>query len=83
MTHSYNTKGTCSKNITFDLEDGVVHNVRFTGGCAGNLTAMSKIAEGRSAQEMIDLFRGTTCGARPTSCPDQFALALAEALKTE
>jgi uncharacterized protein (TIGR03905 family) len=74
----YNTKGTCSKKITFDIEDNKVMNVRFTSGCAGNLSGISKLIEGMDIDEVITRLQGTPCGPRPTSCPDQLALALIE-----
>jgi uncharacterized protein (TIGR03905 family) len=73
---TYNTKGTCSRQINFDIIDGVVHNVTFIGGCMGNTLAVAKLVEGRNAKEMIALLKGTPCGKRGTSCPDQLAKAL-------
>jgi len=80
MQYSYKTKGTCSSQIQFDLEDGIVTNVKFTGGCNGNLKAISKLVEGMEASRVVELLRGNTCGFKPTSCGDQLAAALAEAL---
>ena len=76
MTYEYKTKGTCSSRITFDLDGDVVKNVKFTGGCNGNLKGISALIEGRPALEVIDTLQGITCGPRPTSCPDQLARAL-------
>lgn len=76
----YTTKGTCSRFIDFDLEDGIVKNVVFTGGCNGNLKGIGALVEGRPAAEVIQLLKGTTCGFKATSCPDQLAHALEEAL---
>jgi uncharacterized protein (TIGR03905 family) len=76
---TYNTSGTCSRQINFDVIDGVVHNVSFLGGCMGNTLAVSKLVEGKSAKEMIALLKGTPCGGRGTSCPDQLAKALERA----
>jgi uncharacterized protein (TIGR03905 family) len=73
---TYNTSGTCSRQINFDLIDGVVHNVSFLGGCMGNLLAVAKLVEGKSAKETIAMLKGTPCGGRGTSCPDQLAKAL-------
>lgn len=82
MTYSYTTHGTCSRRIDFDLDDdNTVHNVRFTGGCNGNLSGISSIVEGMDAEEIIDRFDGIRCGFKQTSCPDQFAEALREALE--
>ncbi len=77
MTYSYTTHGTCSRRIDFDLDDdNTVHNVRFTGGCNGNLQGISKLVEGMDIDEVIKRTEGILCGARPTSCPDQLAKAL-------
>ena len=76
----YTTKGTCSRFIDFDLEDGIVKNVVFTGGCNGNLKAISKLLEGQDAQTAANILKGNTCGPRSTSCADQLAKALTEAL---
>ena len=83
MKHNYTTKGTCAREIEFELESGVIHNVKFMGGCNGNLKAISKLAEGQDAEHIISVLKGNTCGPRDTSCADQFARALAEALEAE
>lgn len=77
------TKGTCARQIDFELDGGVIHNVCFTGGCNGNLKAISKLSEGQDAEHIIDILKGNTCGPRDTSCADQFAKALLEALEAE
>lgn len=76
----YTTKGTCSRLIHFDLEDGKVKNVQFIGGCNGNLKGIGSLVEGMPAEEVISRLKGTTCGMKNTSCPDQLAKALEEAL---
>lgn len=81
MKYTYKTKGTCSREIKFELEDGIVKNVSFLGGCNGNLKGISKLVEGQSAESIINLLEGTKCGFKSTSCPDQLATALKEALK--
>ena len=81
--YTYQTKGTCSRQISFELQDGKVHNVAFVGGCNGNLKGISKLVEGRDAKEIIALLKGNLCGNKPTSCPDQLALALEAALEQE
>lgn len=78
--HEYKTKGTCSSQITFDLEDGKVKNVSFMGGCNGNLKAIAKLVEGMEAEKVIKLLKGNTCGMKNTSCGDQLAVALESAL---
>ena len=68
---TYKTKGTCSSQIDFDLKDGKVYNVRFTGGCNGNLKGIGALVEGQDARDVINRLEGTTCGFKSTSCPDQ------------
>lgn len=80
MTHRYQTRGTCSREITFDLTDGVVTNIQFLGGCHGNTQGVARLAEGRTAKEVIERLRGVDCKGRRTSCPDQLALAIEAAL---
>ena len=70
----YTTQGTCSRQITFDVVDNKLTNVRFLGGCSGNTQGVSKLVEGMD--EVIKRTDGILCGARPTSCPDQLARAL-------
>lgn len=79
--HAYQTENICAKTISFDLEDGKLYNVRFQGGCPGNLLAISKLLEGTDAKEAADLLRGNPCGLKTTSCTDQLAQAIDEALK--
>ncbi len=78
--YTYKTKGTCSQSIAFDIEDGKVRNVKFTGGCHGNTQGIAKLTEGMDAREVIARLEGTNCGGRGTSCPDQLARALKAAL---
>ena len=80
MQYEYTTKGTCSRQILFDIEDGKVKNVQYIGGCNGNLKGIGKLVEGMDAQEVIARLEGTTCGMKNTSCPDQLAQALKKAL---
>ena len=80
MKYSYKTKGTCARTITFDLENGVVSNIQFEGGCNGNLKGISALAEGKNAEEIIETLNGIRCGFKSTSCPDQLATSLKEAL---
>lgn len=79
MKYTYRTKGTCSSSITFDIEDGVVRNVRFEGGCNGNLKGIGAIVDGMKVEDVIDKLSGIRCGFKSTSCPDQLAQALMEA----
>ena len=80
MHYRYQNEGTCSKFIDFDLDDGVVRHVVFTRGCNGNLKGIGRLVEGRQAAEIAGLLRGTLCRNKGTSCPDQLAVALEQAL---
>ena len=81
MEYEYKTKGVCSRQIHFDIDDnGFVHNVSFMGGCNGNLKAIGKLVEGMKAEKVIEILEGNTCGSRSTSCADQLAQALKENL---
>ena len=73
---TYKTSGTCSTKIDFDVTDGVVHNVKFAGGCSGNTQGVSALVEGMKVEDVIQRLKGIKCGFRPTSCPDQLAKAL-------
>jgi len=79
MHYSYSTNGVCASQIDFDLEDNKVSNIAFTGGCNGNLKAISKLCQGQNVDFVIDTLIGNTCGFKKTSCADQFALALKDA----
>lgn len=81
MTYTYRPTGVCSTQIDLELEDGIIQSVAFTGGCNGNLKGICQLVAGHSAQEIIDKLEGTTCGKKPTSCPDQLAKALRLALE--
>ena len=76
MRFQFQTQNTCSKIIYFDLEDNVVSNIEFYGGCNGNLKAISKLMDGKTVEEIEEVFTGITCGNRPTSCSDQLAKAV-------
>lgn len=82
-TYVYKTKGTCSKKITVELDGKTIRHVSFEGGCNGNLSGISKLVEGMDLDFVVGRFKGNTCGARPTSCPDQLARALEEAYAAE
>lgn len=80
-TYSRKNHGTCSRSTTVTLaEDGTIQQLEVVGGCNGNLNGISKLLVGMPAAEAIRRMAGTTCGLRPTSCPDQIAKALKEAL---
>lgn len=73
----FTTSGTCSKVINFDMsEDGKIYNLKFTGGCPGNLSAISKLVEGADARTVANLLANNTCGPRTTSCADQLSKAI-------
>lgn len=74
----YKTCGTCSGYIEYEVIEGKVHNVRFIGGCSGNLQAISSLVEGMEIDDVIKKLEGIHCGAKITSCPDQLAKALKE-----
>ena len=80
MHFTYRTSRVCSQVIDFDLENGRLYNIVFTGGCNGNLKAIAKLLEGAEASFAIERLRGNRCGPRDTSCADQLAQALKKAL---
>jgi uncharacterized protein (TIGR03905 family) len=80
MECSYRTKNVCSMEIHFDLDGDVVSDIEFIGGCNGNLKAIGKLVEGHKAEEVIGILKGNTCGYKSTSCADQLAIALEQAL---
>lgn len=79
MRYKYITEGTCSRQIEFDIEGNVIKNVTFYGGCPGNLSAISKVVEGRTVEEIENWFKDIKCGYKPTSCSAQLALAVRQA----
>ncbi len=79
MQYQYKTKGTCSQQILFEIEDNKLTNVQYIGGCNGNLKGISALVEGMDVDEVIARLEGTKCGMKDTSCPDQLARALKEA----
>ena len=83
MHYTYRPRYVCSTQIDMDVNDGVISNVRFTGGCNGNLKAIGKLVEGKTADEIEHTLLGNTCGPRPTSCADQLARAVRAAADAE
>ncbi len=83
MEIKFKPKGVCSQAIRLELTDGVVHNVRFTGGCPGNAQGVARLTEGFEAKEVVARLRGIRCGFKPTSCPDQLASALEQVLAAQ
>lgn len=80
MKYTYKTKGVCSTQINFDVDGEKITNISFTGGCNGNLKAISKLVDGMTAEEIAQKLQGNTCGFRDTSCADQLAKAVLEAV---
>ena len=76
MEYSFKTRGTCSREIAFEIENGKVKNVQFFGGCNGNLKGIGALVEGMEVEEVIRRVEGIKCGSKSTSCPDQLAQAL-------
>ena len=77
--YTYTCQGVCSKEIHFDIEDGIVKNVVFVGGCRGNTQGVARLSEGMKAEEVVKRLKGVECRGQ-TSCPDQFAKAVEKAL---
>lgn len=80
MEFAYITKGVCSRRIFINVEDGIVKNVKFEGGCNGNTKGISALVQGMKVEDVIEKLEGTTCGFKSTSCPDQLATALKQYL---
>lgn len=81
MITNYKTSGTCSKNIEIEYDGNVIKNVKFTGGCNGNLQGISALVRNKTFDEVIDVLKGIKCGFKNTSCPDQLATALEQLKK--
>lgn len=79
MNYSYKTKGTCSQQIDFEINGDVITNVKFYGGCDGNLKAIPKLVDGMTADQIAEKCAGIQCGFKNTSCADQLARAVLEA----
>lgn len=78
MKYQYTPKGTCSRLIEIEIENDVITDVKFTGGCHGNLQGIGALTRGMKPADVIARLEGICCGAKPTSCPDQLASALRE-----
>ena len=78
---SYVPQGVCARNICFDIKDGKIYNIKFEGGCMGNLQAVAKLAEGKEAKDIAEILRGNDCRGKGTSCADQLAKAIDVALR--
>ena len=79
VNYIYKTKGTCSVQISFDINDNIISNIEFLGGCPGNLNALSKLLEGQTVEFIEEKLSGNLCGMRGTSCADQLAKAVRQA----
>lgn len=80
MTINYTPRGVCSRNITIEVTDGIIDSVKFTGGCNGNTQGVAALVKGMKVTEAIEKLEGINCNGRGTSCPDQLAKALKQAL---
>ena len=80
MTITYRPKGVCSRLMRVEVEDGIIRQVEVQGGCSGNLQGISRLLVGMPVQQAIERMEGVRCGVKPTSCPDQLAKALRQAL---
>ena len=80
MHYDYKTQYTCARQISFDLDGNTVHNIEFYGGCNGNLKGISSLVKGMKVEDAITRLEGIRCGFKNTSCPDQLARALKEAI---
>ena len=78
----YKTKGTCSRAVIVDLEDGVITDCAFVGGCSGNTQGVASLVIGMKAEDAVKKIKGIKCGMKTTSCPDQLALAIEEAVNS-
>ena len=83
MTISYQPKGVCSRQISFEIDGNIVRNVKFLQGCAGNTQGVSRLVEGLTVEDVIKKLSGIRCGGKPTSCPDQLAQAVKQAIEQE
>ena len=81
MEYVYKTQMTCSSEIHFNIDGNVISNISFVGGCNGNLKAISKLVDGWTVGKIEEILRGNTCGRRPTSCADQLARGISQALR--
>ena len=83
MDYTYKTKKVCAQEISFNIEGSVITNIKFVGGCNGNLKALSKVLDGWTVEEIEAKLKGNTCGMKPTSCADQLCVAVREAYEAQ
>lgn len=82
MKFNYSTKGVCSRSIDIDIQDGVINEVKFDGGCDGNLKGIGSLVKGMKPEDAVERLAGIKCGSKATSCPDQLSKALTEWMET-
>ena len=82
MKYTFKPSGVCSRLMEFDIENGIVTDVAVTGGCSGNLKGIVSLVKGMPAEDVIARLNGIRCGSKSTSCPDQLARGLSEALRS-
>ena len=80
MTYTRKNEGTCSVSTTVEIEDGIIKDVEVVNGCPGNLKGIMSLLRGMKAEDAIERMEGITCGNKPTSCPDQIAKCIREAM---
>lgn len=78
MEYRYTPQGVCSMQMIFEIDNGIIKNLKIIGGCPGNTVGVSRLVEGRTVDEVIEMLKGIQCGRKLTSCPDQVAKALEE-----
>lgn len=83
MKYTYYPQGTCSQAIEFEITNGIIHHVQFYGGCSGNTQGIGCLIEGMRAEEVVQRLEGIRCGYKSTSCPDQLAKAIRQAMEKE
>ena len=83
MKYQYSTQGTCSYQIDLDVEDGVIKDIQFYGGCDGNLQGICSLVRGMKVEDVLPKIEGIRCGMKTTSCPDQLARALSQVMASK
>lgn len=83
MKYNFKPSGVCSREIELEIDEGIIKDIKFHGGCSGNSKGVSALARGQKAEDIIKNLKGITCGPRATSCPDQLSIAIEQALKQE
>ena len=81
MKYTFKPTGVCAMEISFDIDEGILKNVNFRGGCSGNTQGVARLCEGREAKDVLNMLEGINCGFKGTSCPDQLAKAIKKAIE--